>query len=311
MVPDFDGDGARLIERLPNGGRPLARAISLVEDNRAGADDVVAAAYPHADGWMVGITGPPGAGKSTLVDRLITHIRREGARVAVIAVDPASPFTGGAILGDRIRMQSHVDDPDVYVRSMSNRGHLGGLASATARVAVLLQAAAFDFVLIETVGVGQSEVEIADVADTTLVVIGPGFGDSIQSAKAGLLEVGDVFVVNKSDLPGAREVARELRSVELGRATETWRPPVIEVSSATDTAVGEVLSRIHAHRRDVGAEAGMLRAQRLIRVAVEHRISEATSRFEPSSRLVAAVSEGRRDPWSAAAEMVEGERSGG
>ena len=245
----------------------LARLLSVIESGGADARAALAAlpgAAP-ASAWMVGITGAPGAGKSTLTDRLVAVLRRAGEQVAVLAIDPSSPFTGGAILGDRVRMQSHESDPGVFVRSMATRGHLGGLSSATPHAVRVLDAAGFDRVVIETVGVGQVEVEIAGAADTTVVVVKPGWGDAIQAGKAGLLEVGDVFVVNKADRDGVAATVRDLNGM-----LELAGTPELVPSRAGDGRHGgasaiDALAR--RHRRAPGASRGVRRAPTTPRTA--------------------------------------------
>lgn len=255
--------------------RDIARAITLVENGGADAQAVMSALAdrsPGGDGSRtVGLTGAPGVGKSTMTAALIAAYREQGLRVGVLAVDPSSPFSGGALLGDRIRMQSHSGDHDVYIRSMASRGHLGGLAAAAGQVLRVFDAAGFDRVLIETVGVGQSEVEIAAAADTTVVLVAPGMGDGIQAAKAGILEIGDVFVVNKADRDGASATARELRAM-LDLAAkgegESWRPPVLSAIASTGSGVAEVVSAIDEHFA-WSATNGELKARRQQRAREE------------------------------------------
>src|SRR5690349_22972125 len=226
-------DPADLVARAVSGDRAaVAKLISLVESGGPDARAAVAQLHPHTgSAWSIGVTGAPGAGKSTLTDKLVARVRKEGLEVGVLAIDPTSPFSGGAILGDRVRMQEHATDPGVFIRSMATRGHLGGIAWATPQAIRVLAAAGCDEVLVETVGVGQSEVEVMGLADTTVVLLAPGMGDGIQAAKAGILEVADVFVVNKADREGADQTVRELKHlIALGRrgsAGPSWRLPVI------------------------------------------------------------------------------------
>lgn len=298
-----------LVDALAGGDRrALARAISVVEDRRAGADAIVAEAYARGGGaHIVGITGSPGAGKSTLVNRLIAGYRASNRLVGVVAVDPASPFTGGALLGDRIRMQDHVGDAGVYVRSMSSRGHLGGLADATAQVVALLDAARFDPILVETVGVGQSEIEVVETADTCVVVLTPAWGDGVQAAKAGILEIGDVFAVNKSDLGGADQVMRELaQMLELG-PDRAWQPPIVACSAVTGEGLDGVLAAIDGHRLHLSGAAGSPRRRRQLELTIRRAIAarlaaEIHSRPIPDE-IVSRVIARETDPWTAAREL--------
>jgi LAO/AO transport system kinase len=241
-----------LVERARTGdARSVARLISLVEDASPLLRQVSALLAPHTGhAQIIGITGAPGVGKSTSTSALVTSLRADGHRVGVLAVDPSSPFSGGALLGDRVRMQEHATDPGVYIRSMAGRGHLGGLAWATPQALRVLDAAGCDIVLIETVGVGQSEVEVAGLADTTMVLLAPGMGDGIQAAKAGILEIGDVYVVNKADRDGADQVSRDLRSMlSLAERTETsWRPPIVKTIAQTGAGIAEVVGAVAKHR---------------------------------------------------------------
>ena len=300
-------DGAR-------GGDPrqVARLVSRIEDGGPQSREALmaVAAFPgHAQ--VIGITGAPGVGKSTTTSALITALRARGQRVAVLAVDPSSPFSGGALLGDRIRMQSHAGDDGVYIRSMASRGHLGGLAAATPRVIRALEACDFDAIIIETVGVGQSEVEIASTADTCVVLLAPGMGDGVQAAKAGILEIGDVFVVNKADRDGADATARELRHmIDLGTWTG-WTPPVLKAVAAQGTGIDEVVEAIGAHERWL-AESGEQQVRRLRRIRDELIalvIGSARERLEARSAdldaLSRAVLEGRVDPFAAAEQLQE------
>ncbi len=246
-------DVDQLVERARAGDpRSVGRLITLVEDGAPQLRDLMAALAPvSGEAHIVGLTGSPGVGKSTTTSALVAQFRAAGRRVGVLAVDPSSPFSGGALLGDRIRMQEHATDPDVFIRSMASRGHLGGLASATPQAVRVLDAAGCDPVLVETVGVGQSEVEVASEADTTIVLLAPGMGDGIQAAKAGILEVGDIFVVNKADRDGADSTARELRHmISLGPSGQAgaWRPPVLKVVATRGEGLPELVAAIDGHR---------------------------------------------------------------
>jgi len=245
---------ADLVERARDGQAfAVARLISLVEDTSPQLREVAAALAPHAGAaQVIGLTGPPGVGKSTSTAALVSAYREAGHRVGVLAIDPSSPFSGGALLGDRIRMQVHANDPDVFIRSMATRGRLGGLSWSTPQALRVLGAAGYGVVLIETVGVGQSEVDVVSLADTTLVLVAPGMGDGIQAAKAGILEIADVFVVNKADRDGANQTARELRNmISLGRREHSgpsWRPPVVQTIADRGHGIVEVIEAIGAHR---------------------------------------------------------------
>ena len=273
-----------------------------------------------ANASVVGITGSPGVGKSTTTSALINYHRRAGRSVAVLACDPSSPFSGGALLGDRVRMQEHFLDSGVYIRSMSSRGHLGGLSASTPQAARLLDAAGFDIVIIETVGVGQSEVEVAAAADTTLVLLAPGMGDGIQAVKAGILEVGDIFVVNKADRDGAHETVRELRHA-LSLAADVrarpaepdeWVPPILLTVASTGQGIAEVAEAVNSHAQWlVSTEPGRQRKARRAEAELEAvllaelRARAGAFRSDPEfRRLAAEVAEGRRDAYSAAEVLV-------
>jgi len=257
-----------LVESARRGDRrSLARLVSLVEDLAPEGREAIAAVHDAGDrGWVTGITGAPGAGKSVLVSALIGAIRSRGREVAVVAVDPSSPFTGGAILGDRIRMQHHIDDSGVFIRSMANRGTLGGIAGSTPLVVALLDGLGFPEIVIETVGVGQAEVAIASEADTTAVVVNPGWGDSVQAAKAGLLEIADVLVVNKADRPGADDAQRELLAMLQLGGPRPWSPPVVMTSATEGSGIAELWEAIEEHRAHLEV-SGELVARRAARTA--------------------------------------------
>ena len=299
-------------------GRPraVARLISLVEDAHPALREVMAAlAREPGRAAVIGLTGPPGVGKSTITSALIGCFRARGDRVGVIAVDPSSPFTGGALLGDRIRMQDHGLDGEVFIRSMATRGHLGGLARSTPQALRVLDAAGCDVVLIETVGVGQSEVEVAALADTTVVLLAPGMGDGVQAAKAGVLEIGDVFVVNKADRDGAAATARDLRQmIGHGQRLEPggWRPPVLQAVASAGTGINAVVEALDAHRAWLTAGSGLADRRRrraggeieaIALAELQHRIGD----LRPGrclDDLAERVVHGRIDPYAAADELL-------
>ena len=312
-----DVDVPTLVEQA-RAGRPraLARLITLVENAHPALREVMAALAPHTGrARVLGLTGSPGVGKSTATSMLVTALRARDLRVGVLAVDPSSPFSGGALLGDRIRLTEHALDPDVYIRSMASRGHLGGLAWATPQALRVLDAAGCDVILVETVGVGQSEVEIAGLADTTLVLLAPGMGDGVQAAKAGILEIGDVFVVNKSDREGADATVRDLRHmISLGDRTEPglWRPPVVKTVADRQQGVQELLEALDKHETWM-MDNGELDRRRTARAAREVEaiaLSELRSRMGAVRgdgvlhRVVDEVVAGRLDPYAAADEVV-------
>ena len=267
----------------------------------------------RTDAYRIGITGAPGAGKSTLTDALIRRARERGESVGILAVDPTSPFTGGAVLGDRVRMQDHVLDDGVYIRSMANRGHLGGLSEAAPKALVAMEAAGFDWILIETVGVGQDEVEITSAADTVLVVVTPGWGDGVQAAKAGILEIGDAFVVNKADRAGLSDTVSDLRAMLALGGDLDWEPPIVETVASRGEGVDAVWDAVIAHRAHLG-EAGLAagRARRRLaelETALAARFRQRASqalRTGTGAALVAAVEAGDADPWTTATEIADG-----
>ncbi|MEA2453643.1 MAG: GTPase [Actinomycetota bacterium] len=301
-----------LIERALQGERrAIARLISLVEDGSPDLGKVMQALYPRTgNAYTIGITGAPGAGKSTLTEQIVSRARRDGRKVGVLAVDPSSPFSGGALLGDRVRMQSHATDPDVFIRSMATRGHLGGISLATPEAVRVLDAVGMDIVVIETVGVGQAEVEITDACDTTLVVVNPGWGDAVQAAKAGLMEIADVFVVNKAERPGAKDAVRELKQM-LDMSDADWRPEVIETVATKGEGIEDLWTAIEKHRA-YQDEKGLLEARR--RRRVEREIREIVAerfrrRVEVESgdlltQLADQVTARQLDPYAAADRLV-------
>jgi LAO/AO transport system kinase len=295
----------------------LARALSLVERGGEPARVLARLAAPHTgDAYTVGVTGAPGGGKSTLVSVVISHLRSLDIEPAVLAIDPSSPFSGGAILGDRVRMQDHATDSGVFIRSMASRGHLGGLALAAPEAIRLLDAVGKRWILVETVGVGQVEVEVAGRADTTVVVVNPGWGDSVQANKAGLMEIADVFVINKADRSGVDETRRDLEQMlDLSDLPpDTWRPPIVPVVATSATGVPEVWDAVLAHRTHAKA-SGVLerrrahRAEDELRQIVVRRIEEIAKDIATGERwdqITDSVIAGNLDPWSAADQMLDG-----
>ena len=313
---DLDDLVPRLLQRQP---RAVARAISIVEDGGEGQRELVRRVYPHTGrARIVGITGPPGAGKSTLVDRMARHLRKRGPEggqsVGILAVDPTSPYTGGALLGDRIRMQSLYTDPGVFIRSMATRGAMGGLARASRDAVDILDAAGFDWVLLETVGVGQDEVDVVRTVDTVVLVTVPGLGDDIQAIKAGILEIADVFVINKADREGVERAARDLEMMlSLGEHGDPgrWLPPILKTVAAREEGIGEVLAAVERHREHLSASGELDRRRRAhLRLRVEtilkERIVAAADRVLGVEREVERGFEQRTDPYRVADRLFSG-----
>lgn len=317
------------VERVRRGEpRALARAITVVENRAPGWRELLRGLFPHSGGaTLVGLTGAPGSGKSTLVDQLARQFRAEGQTVGIIAVDPTSPFSGGAILGDRIRMQRHHSDPGIYIRSMATRGALGGLAAATADVAMVLDASGRQVVMIETVGVGQDEVDVAHLADVTVVVLVPGMGDDVQSLKAGIMEIADVFVVNKSDREGAERIEREILALQSlagataggrwGRrppGTPAWTPPVIKTVASEGRGTTELAQAIADCRRYLdGCELGRLRRVEnwrnrlleMLRAELTERLRRDYLDPQRAARMAAEIADRRRDPYALVEEILD------
>lgn len=294
----------------------IARAISAVEDARPESTNLLKEIFPHTGkALIVGITGAPGAGKSTLVDRLAAHYRANGDTVGIIAVDPSSPFTGGAILGDRIRMQNMATDPGIFIRSMAARGHLGGLARATVDAVAILDAAGYDKLIIETVGVGQDEIDIVKTATVTVVVLVPGMGDDIQAIKAGIMEIGDVFAINKADREGVLRTEREVETLlSISERPDGWTPPIVKTVATEDKGLDELATAIASYAEFVGSQsqpsngrrAGVaehriieLLRDRLLRAALEKSVSQTELRA-----MAESVADRRRDPYSVVDEIM-------
>ena len=315
-MPRQDRPTTELLDDARSGSRAaLAQLLSLVERGGESARAVGKLTFPLGGAaYTIGLTGAPGAGKSTLTGGLIRVLRSKDAEVAVLAIDPTSPFTGGAILGDRVRMQDHALDAGVFIRSMATRGHLGGLALATPEAVRVLDAVGFTWVMVETVGVGQVEVEIAGAADTTLVVVNPGWGDAVQASKAGLLEIADVFVINKADRPGADDARRDLEHM-LDLASlppDAWRPPIVATIASTGEGVEDLIAGVAAHREWLGQE-GRLEEKRANRLRDElvgilsERVVERVQGLRAGdefARVQSAVAARELDPWSGADELL-------
>lgn len=300
---------------LAGDARAISRAATLIENRSNGAEDLLRLLFPHTGrAFRIGITGSPGTGKSTLVDRLAAHFRSAGKTVGVIAVDPSSPFTGGAILGDRIRMLRHASDEGTFIRSMATRGYLGGLAQATGDVSLLLDAAGKDIILIETVGVGQGEIEVVRIADCTLVVLTPGMGDDVQNLKAGLMEIGDIFVVNKADREGAGQFEQQLLAI-LGLVSDRqrWKPPVVRTVATQGQGTGELVQQIVKFREQLATDPGRGSRQqeywrewllRLLQTRLAERTLSKGMTAADFDRLVSDVAARKIDPYSAVNQIL-------
>jgi LAO/AO transport system kinase len=306
------------VDRIRSGDvRALARAISVIEDARADSLALMKALFPFSGrARVIGLTGAPGAGKSTLVDQLAREYRKQERTIGIVAVDPTSPYTGGAILGDRIRMQSHHADPGIYIRSMATRGFLGGLARATSDVATVLDASGKDLVLIETVGVGQDEVDIVRLADITVVILVPGMGDDVQTIKAGIMEIADIFVINKSDREGADRVEREIRAMQtLAIRSDKWTPTIVKTVAVDGKGIAELAAAIADYERFLSQQDRLLKKkagnwrERLIEMLREALLERLLSERLPEAeigRLAVEIAEHRRDPYSLVEEIVSG-----
>ena len=303
------------IERLRNGEpRALARAISSVENREPGSRDLLKALFPHTGrARILGLTGAHGAGKSTLVDQLAKHYRGQNRTVGIVAVDPTSPYSGGAILGDRIRMQDHFSESGIYIRSMATRGSLGGLAGTTADVAMVLDASGRDLIMIETVGVGQDEVDIVRVADITVVILVPGMGDDVQTIKAGIMEIADIFVINKSDREGAERVEREIRAMQsLATRSDNWTPPIVKTVASEGKGIAELATVIATYEEFLKKENLVMKRNvqnwrdRLLEMLRNAMLDRARARLSngEAERLAAEVAAHRRDPYTVVEEIV-------
>jgi len=294
--------------------RAISRAISAIENHESDAEKLLRLLFPHTgQAYLTGITGAPGTGKSTLVDRLAAYHRKREEPVGVIAVDPTSPYSGGAILGDRIRMQDHHADPGIYIRSMATRGSLGGLARATADVATVLDASGRDLILIETVGVGQDEVDIVRLADITVVILVPGMGDDVQSIKAGIMEIADIFVINKSDREGAERVEREIRALQsLATRKDGWTPPVVRTVASEGKGIGELAMTIADYEAYLERENLVLKRsiqnwrERLVEMLRDALLEKARVELGDGrvEQYAAQVAEHKRDPYTLVEEIV-------
>ena len=299
--------------------RTLARAISVVENRAPGWSDLLKALFPHSGrARVMGLTGAPGAGKSTLVDHLARFYRKQNHTVGIVAVDPTSPYTGGAILGDRIRMQEHFADPGIYIRSMATRGSLGGLARTTADVTTVLDASGRDIILIETVGVGQDEIDIVRLADITVVILVPGMGDDVQTIKAGIMEIADIFVINKSDREGAERVEREIRALQsLALRQDGWTPPIVKTVATDGTGIDDLAEAIAGYETYLQKENLTLKKsvqnwqERLVEMLRDVMLEKARAQLDNGNmaKLAAEVAEHKRDPYTLVEEIAAKARS--
>jgi LAO/AO transport system kinase len=308
----------QFVSRIRSGDiRAISRAISAIEDGSADASRLMRLLFPHSgNATVIGLTGSPGAGKSTLADQLARVYRKEEKTIGIVAVDPTSPYTGGAILGDRIRMQAHHADNGIYIRSMATRGFLGGLAPTTADVATLLDASGKNIVLVETVGVGQDEIDIVRLADVTVVILVPGMGDDVQTIKAGIMEIADIFVINKSDREGAERVEREIRAMQtLAIRRDDWMPPIVKTVASDGTGIPELVKTI-ANYRDYLEKKDLVMKKRvsnwrerlieMLRKELLERVMRERLTSERLTEYAQEVAEHRRDPYSLVEELVQG-----
>ena len=309
----MDTKQADLISALRAGDpRALARAISMVENRASGWSELLKNLFAHSGkARVIGLTGAPGAGKSTLVDQLAKLYRKQDRTIGIIAVDPTSPYTGGAILGDRIRMQDHFSDPGIYIRSMATRGSLGGLARTTADVTTVLDASGRDVILIETVGVGQDEVDIVRLAEITVVILVPGMGDDVQTIKAGIMEIADIFVINKSDREGAERVEREIRALQtLAARQDGWTPPIVKTVATDATGIQELAKAIAGYEEFLQKENRALTKrvenwqERLIEMLRDAMLEKARGLMGDMKELAADIAEHRRDPYTVVEEIA-------
>ena len=315
----LDASHSTLISAVRSGdARALARAISTVENRASGWSDLLKALFPHTGkARVIGMTGAPGAGKSTLVDQLAKLYRKQDRTVGIVAVDPTSPYTGGAILGDRIRMQDHFADPGIYIRSMATRGSLGGLARTTADVTTVLDASGRNVILIETVGVGQDEIDIVRLADITVVILVPGMGDDVQTIKAGIMEIADIFVINKSDREGAERVEREIRALQsLATRNDGWTPPIVKTVASAGTGVEELAAAVAEYECYLQKENRALRKsvenwqERLIEMLRDALLEKARAQLGDGrmKQIAVEIAEHKRDPYTVVEEIAKTSR---